>query len=509
MNSKNILFIVSEDSNNNRNNNKNCVILVPSDWDDWFKYSTVFSVYYFDNVGEKYYLGATKIGEINQKSRRPSIPRQFEKLDIHFFSLGQDSSFYENLNNISESVRENILKALNDIAYDDELYQSIKDHNIARISLMRDISPVSVEGQFRRLARGNSILTKYDFRFLSPKSHKSLSPNMELYFSVEPKSNPPTNIHVIIGRNGVGKTHLFNNMIKSLLLPKSTKYGSFQTNDKVNSDFFANLIAVSFSVFEDKTPLDNMRIKEKINYSYIGLKQKGDSKSDVKSSTVLKNEFAKSLLKCFLTGKRERWLRSVKVLETDPIFKDSEISKLTVYNDENDELLSEQAKSLFLKLSSGHKIIILTITRLVETIEEKSLIILDEPETYLHPPLLSAFVRSLSSLLIERNAVAIIGTHSPVVLQEVPKSCVWKLRRKGLESRADRLQIESFGENVGTLTQEVFGLEVTDSGFHNILKQLINKHDNYRQAISDLNNQLGFEGRAILRNLVLDSNEEN
>jgi chromosomal replication initiation ATPase DnaA len=40
---------------------------------------------------------------------------------------------------------------------------------------------------------------------------------MELSFNVEPEAFPPTNIHIIIGRKGVGKTYLINNMINSLI----------------------------------------------------------------------------------------------------------------------------------------------------------------------------------------------------------------------------------------------------------------------------------------------------
>jgi len=142
----------------------------------------------------------------------------------------------------------------------------------------------------------------------------------------------------------------------------------------------------------------------------------------------------------------------------------------------------------------------------VETIEERSLVLLDEPEGYLHPPLLSAFVRALSDLLQRRNAVAIIGTHSPVVLQEVPKNCIWRLRRQGADAIAERLEIESFGENVGTLTQEVFGLEVTDSGFHKILKDIVERTETFEEAVVKFDNQLGLEARAILRNLFYQKN---
>ena len=138
---------------------------------------------------------------------------------------------------------------------------------------------------------------------------------------------------------------------------------------------------------------------------------------------------------------------------------------------------------------------------MVETLEERSLILIDEPESHLHPPLLSSFIRVLSDLLINRNGVSIIATHSPVVLQEVPKECIWKLRRIGAEAKVDRLEIESFGENVGILTQEIFGLEVTDSGFHKILKELVEKSESYEDAVAKLKGQIGLEGKAILRSL--------
>ena len=64
------------------------------------------------------------------------------------------------------------------------------------------------------------------------------------------------------------------------------------------------------------------------------------------------------------------------------------------------------------------------MTHLADRVAERTLVLIDEPETHLHPPLLSAFVRAMSDLLIDRNGVAIIATHSPVVLQETPRTCV-------------------------------------------------------------------------------------
>jgi hypothetical protein len=50
--------------------------------------------------------------------------------------------------------------------------------------------------------------------------------------------------------------------------------------------------------------------------------------------------------------------------------------------------------------------------------------------------------------------------------QEVPRSCVWKIGRNGETTWVERPTLETFGENVGTLIDEVFGLEVTSTGFH-------------------------------------------
>ena len=147
---------------------------------------------------------------------------------------------------------------------------------------------------------------------------------------------------------------------------------------------------------------------------------------------------------------------------------------------------------------------LLAITRLVETVEERTLVIIDEPEAHLHPPLLSAFVRSLSDLLVDRNGVAILATHSPVVLQEVPRSCVWKVRRHGSVTNIQRPEIETFGENVGVLTREVFGLEVADSGFHHLRSKAVQTLGSYEAVVRAFDGQLGGEARALVRAMVQD-----
>jgi hypothetical protein len=110
----------------------------------------------------------------------------------------------------------------------------------------------------------------------------------------------------------------------------------------------------------------------------------------------------------------------------------------------------------------------------------------------------------LSELLHDRNGVAIIATHSPVVLQEVPRSCVHVITRSRLSMRAERPRIETFGENVGALTREVFGLEVSQSGFHALLQVAVSSGDTYDAIVASYGDQLGQEARGILRAMVAD-----
>jgi ABC-type cobalamin/Fe3+-siderophores transport system ATPase subunit len=164
--------------------------------------------------------------------------------------------------------------------------------------------------------------------------------------------------------------------------------------------------------------------------------------------------------------------------------------------------LRREARRKFERMSSGHAIVLLTMTRLVDTVDEKTLVLMDEPESHLHPPLLSAFTRALSDLLTDRNGVAIIATHSPVVAQEVPRSCVWLMERSRAVGATSRPQLETFGENVGVLTREIFGLEVSRSGFHDMLRQAVDQGQTYDEIVSDYKGRLGFEAQALLRALI-------
>jgi predicted ATPase len=438
--------------------------------------------------------------------------------------LHLDVEFYKNIHDsLSDSLRQKLLEGLNDVVY----HQSAEEYSSEPVfnkSFLRSVSIAAIKGQFLRVLKGGAVTTKYHFSYSKDKCKKYSG--VELDFHVTPDSSPPTNMHVIIGRNGSGKTTLLNNMVLSLVHDdrSSKKFGAFYDVSElwdfdedaspnwIRDEYFTGVVSVSFSAFDDfEPPPERQEENSNVNYTYVGLKR---GKIEDKSNSALKNkqdlhdDFILNLKKCFSSErKKERWLIAIKTLESDMNFEQMDLTRLVTLDKIKD--VKKQASKAFMLMSSGHAIVLLTITRLIVSVQEKTLILIDEPESHLHPPLLSAFVRAISNLLTDRNGVAIVATHSPVILQEVPKSCVWKLRRSKLELTIERLPRETFGENVGTLTYDVFGLEVTKSGFHNLLNEDVQKGMDIDEILYKYKNQLGFEAKSLIYSLLENRKEKD
>lgn len=156
----------------------------------------------------------------------------------------------------------------------------------------------------------------------------------------------------------------------------------------------------------------------------------------------------------------------------------------------------------FADLSSGHKVVLLAVTTLVRHCEERTLVLIDEPEAHLHPPLLSAFTRVISELVADRNGLGIVATHSPIVLQEVPRTCAWVLWRQDPVVRVLHPRINTFGESVDVLTREVFGLQLREAGYYTLLEKAAKKYDSYEKAVEAFGGELGSDARFVLRALM-------
>lgn len=486
-------------------------VLVRDAWDD-FGFRTMFHLEIVED-GRRHEIGAVKIGDLGMGRRGETavqLPEEFTALGEDFFSVGQDDTYYERLRQAGDHIRHGVLAALRDMALDEDVFEAAQNEQVTRTSLWRFVRPTMVQEQFRRIARGGDRVTAFTIAYQAPPpadggSGSGSGDGLRLSFAVKPGTLPSTNIHVLTGRNGVGKSVLLNRLARAVADPAAdpAEVGWIVEDDRGARRSFANLVSVSFSAFDD---LPFLPEDESMPTAHVGLgiPVGGTRAPRMKSQWQLKRDFADSVEACLTGEQGHRWLAALRTLNYAGSGLLEEDWLTAFHNTRSASRRRARARKLFAGLSSGHKVILLTVTRLVEHVGERTLVIIDEPETHLHPPLLAAFVRVLSDLFTDRNGLAVIATHSPVVLQEVPAACVWKLRRYGNRFVADRPTMETFGENVGVLTHEIFGLEVTDTGFHRELNRLVDEGHTYEGIVAAFDGRLGGEARIIARSLVAD-----
>ncbi|PYC67315.1 hypothetical protein C7C45_22930 [Micromonospora arborensis] len=481
--------------------------LVQDRWND-YGYVTMFQLLIVDDAGAWHEIGNVKFGGFGVPegwTASSDLPSQFQILSDRYFSLGQDDTYYEKLAELGPQIRIEVLTALRDVAYDSALLRRTEAFDVTTTSLLRGIPLGVVEDQFRRIAHGGARVTPYEFEYQPVNGPSVTGPlwSQRLEFTVTPGEQPPTNIHVLIGRNAVGKSHLLRSLVRAVADRQANPADAGQIFERgtASGHTFRGVVAVSFSAFDEFVSIP--RAQQVVPYVHVGSHGADDDHSSGPlGREQLARMFSVSLDNCLTGPAAERWTRAVKTLRYSGSGFLENDSWITEFGDAPTEGRRSMATELFATLSSGHAIVLLTITRLVDQVHERTLVVLDEPEAHLHPPLLAAFVRALSDLLLDRNGVAIVATHSPVVLQEVPSSCVSLIRRHGTLAVAQRPALETFGENVGTLTHEVFSLEVTDSGYHRMIRTAVRDGMSYEALLHHFAGRLGTEAKAIARTLI-------
>jgi predicted ATP-dependent endonuclease of OLD family len=185
----------------------------------------------------------------------------------------------------------------------------------------------------------------------------------------------------------------------------------------------------------------------------------------LKSIDQLASEFERTIAQIWKAGRHDLFNSVVKILASDPSFHDLGPNPTS--------LISNAPGKIFAGWSTGHKIVMHATASIVAYTEAKSIVLIDEPEGHLHPPLLAAFMHALRLILNSNDAFAVVATHSPVVAQETLGRHVSVVRRSGSETTIRPPRIETYGESIGEITDEVFGLNAEATDFHTTLLGLV------------------------------------
>lgn len=515
---------------NNIRPEHDCFLVVKDNWDD-YGYRTLFHIsYQGSGLSGPFRIGSVKIActEMPEAVFTKSISEtklpllEFDQLPATYYSLGQSDEYYENLNKLEGilkiSLHDEFYRGIRDVAYDLDIFEEVKDLPPFTSSLARSIPLATIQTQYHRIAHGGARLTEYNFSYIP---HFSRDHNTErISFHVVPESIPSSNVYAIIGKNGAGKTSFLKRFAEDALTinsdllidePQHPSASQFSHKQQYRP-LFSNVVFIGFSAFDSfPATIEDFSRSElrKKDYTFIGLQHPPSNADHCQKLPANTLEVTQSLFSSALKSiasspsKLELWAKA-----TEPLAYDTS-SPIYAARDQVEHGAINDACESFSHMSSGHKIALLTITSLVDHIVEKSLAIIDEPETHLHPPLLSALINSLSQVLTHMNGVALIATHSPIVLQEISSRCAWRLERSGDRSLLKPLGLETYGTDINTLTRDVFGFEIEKTGFHETIRNIAaESKGDWTTANKRITGELGSEGGLLLRALMTQGEED-
>jgi len=156
-------------------------------------------------------------------------------------------------------------------------------------------------------------------------------------------------------------------------------------------------------------------------------------------------------------------------------------------------------------LSSGQSILLYIITEIVANIRYDAIILYDEPETHLHPNAITQLMNTIYELVNEFQSYCIIATHSPLIIRELLSKNVFVMERESNYPSLRKIGIETFGENLTVLTEEVFGNRSIPKQYKLILERLVNNGLSYDEIINELesdNVPLSLNARMYLKTIV-------
>lgn len=522
--------------------------LVVDNWDD-YGFNQTMRFYYEDNF--KFYVKVEPNDEKNISRILQGVD-EIEKSNFKTIFWGGSSDYYEfiksklqdeeesgkwyrltgdiayrneefiNKYNNAQNIHANYTFGEDILDYDsEEIQNSINFVSMIDRSFFREINHwKDLLNQCHRLTIGEDFLSNYKFN-IQNKAHELLKVDVKPKDNIiirlnESESNESelpfiisNNIFCIIGKNGSGKTTFLRNLAKVFAKCESKLSivnGIYDT--KKDANVIKKVIYISFSPFDEKIIFE----KNDIDSEYIGVQ---NYLTDVGINDEIDRELL-SLLKKIRNhpdqSRRRLWREMMRRISFDSwsdkimgIYKD-DFSIGEEYSTEGEAhsttsfiyTAEEESMKKLSQLSSGQKIIILVLTNLALKIYERTVVLIDEPELFLHPPMIKAYIRLLADLISYYNGLAFVATHSPITIQEIPDTCV-KIADRDIEGnfKLDSVDMKTFGESINTINDSIFNIGLQQTGYYKII-DILKTNDNYKD-LEKIKRITGSEGNLLLR----------
>ena len=443
-----------------------CIVLIPDYRNDYGAYNA-FNVYFYstpNNEGKMIgnHIWYLKILDTKHCQSIETVPESFTNLENNFFSLFQSKEYYKKINSIIPK-KFNILKQLNDISYNRDLLNKIKDNYRYKKSLLR-----SPEAHTIMLEDPQN----YSFSFTNIDDQNN---PRSIQFDFYSNNILPYRINAIIGKNGCGKTTLLAK-IADKLTSYENKGNNWYFNYRPN---FSKVLTISYSVFDKFKIPDSSHF----SYQYCWLRTKNNS---------IKTE----------QEQKEQLEKDIEAIENKQMI---EIWKSLLAEISEEYIDINNVHSFLDKLSSWQKILVIVFSEVLAHIEENSLLLFDEPETHLHPNILFKLIKMLHQVLADYDSYIIIWTHSPIVIQQIPQQYVNIIHNDSWIRHVSHPTIETFWENFSTITKDIFwDYESRDIMYKDIFEWLKKNGKSKKEIEESFWLKLSLNAEVFLDNLFDD-----
>ena len=492
-----------------------CLTLRRNTWND-YGYETLFTHATIRlSAEERLELGSVKIGRFgyttDDPSMRMALPSELRQLDAQYFSLGQDTDYYDRLAGLDPELVRQYAEAMRDIPILGLPIADLEQEEVFRVSLLRDAyARQALDKMLELFTRMVRPVEAFTFRTQldgAPGPH-------EIPLDFVAQDGLPYRINVLVGVNGVGKTQVMARL--ALLMSgfqEDAKAEALRVEGKTSEALGSltpppslyGVIAISFSAFDDfelpvarwgerageeppvAGPAANVDDPDpgddpapKFQYVYCGLRNADGTISQ------------EAGLAARILGVVERMTDA----QRDALH--AAIAEVLPLRDTARDAIHRA--EFYAGLSAGQRIVLNIICDLILHIRPRTLVLLDEPETHLHPQLLTTLLSLVNDLLEENDSFAVIATHSPIVVQQVLARRVHKIKRtEGDFPHVLSPEIETFGENLTEIVRSVFDALESDRDYEEVIDRLLESHaGNVDQVLELFGGRLGLNAQIYL-----------
>lgn len=454
---------------NELGDNKPCFYLENIVWDD-YGHKTSFKLYYVDQDGNYLSVGKVKICKKDENRTMDVIPKSFLSLDSNYCSLGQDTSYYSVIKRILGEDAFAFLYAMKDASAFSRISDDFVNDSGFRHSLLRDNNADTALNLGRYVLAGFDPDDRINFTY---KTQLAYAPDIDFNIKFDfGRINQEDNFNrviAIIGENGVGKTSLLSNLAKSIANQQKDCF-------LPHYPLFTKVVAASYSMFDRFYDID----ARAFNFEYCGMH---NSRGGLMNQEELKSRHERNA-KTINALNRGRNLRNFlgKILPDDMLnglFEDDFETKFKF----------ETYEAYYEKMSSGQTMLTNLIIDITANVRSNCLIMIDEPEVHLHPNAITQIINVVNLVCERFSSCCIMATHSPLVIQSLLSRNVLIMERDvdGMPI-VRQMRVESLGENLTTINEEIFSNGQRDKYYRKLIKKAVEGKDSIDQVLQELQN---------------------